>query len=477
MSIAQKTAKGGVWIGASQAVLLLISLLTTIILARLLTPDDFGTFAIANVFLSFAAIFSNAGMDLPTIQSKELNKQQITNLFWISFLTGILICLVMILAAFPISIMFGYPDLFSLISLGAFSFLLASIGIQSKALLKRNFRYRNLAIIDCVSGGLGSFAGIITAVFTKDVVALVVVPVTTMAFSSLLSCFAEPVRVSRPSQINETMPLAAIGANLTGFNLLNFFVRKGDDLIIGLIYSEHALGIYTKAYSLLLMPITQINSPLTTVAVPALSKVQGDAPRFRNTYVKLLSIVAMLSIPLVLFCFVAANEIVLLVLGNKFSESILVFRLLAPAAMVSALNVSTGWVFAATGRTDKQLWTGLAGAIVVISAIIIGSLYSIQGVALSISLAFVVVRIPQMMYCFHGSPVSFKDFFDAVSLPFLESIFAALTSLFFLVVFDFGLVGNFFMSATVFAFSYIATIFLIKSSRFTAMDLMNRVFG
>ena len=412
-------------VAATQAFKFLSTIFATAVLARILSPADFGLVQIATLFLGIITLFSSAGLELPVIQAKSLNLSQVNNLFWISCLVGLITGLTSALLAPVASWYFERPELTLIIVVSSCTFLCSAIGVQSRALMKRNLRFYELSKIEIAAMLLAQSLAIGCAFSTRSYWALVLIPVVSALVSSVCVCFLAPVTIQFPSRERGTGELLKIGANLTGFNVLNYFVRQLDNFVIADRFSDQDLGFYSKAYGLLLMPVSRINSPLSTIVVPALSRTRENNKRFRDVYVKCLFVLASLSIPTVVFLAVCSEEVILTVLGPKFADSIVLFQLLIPAAFVSSLNVSTGWVFASLGRTDKQLYSGLGAALVFIPLVILGGFYGVEGVACGVSAAFVLVRLPQMAYCFKGSPIGFKDFIDAVRTPWLACILAA----------------------------------------------------
>jgi O-antigen/teichoic acid export membrane protein len=219
--------------------------------------------------------------------------------------------------------------------------------------------------------------------------------------------------------------MLAFGGNLTASNVLNYLVRNLDNILLGAVWGATSVGLYSKAYGLLMLPIRQVNGPLTAVAIPALSSLQNNPDGYRRYYVKAIAILAFLSMPLIVFALCSAKEVVLLILGQQWVDSIPIFMALAPAALLGSLNVVTGWVFIPLGRTDRKLRSNFFGSAVTVTAFIIGLRWGPLGVASAFSAAALIKRFPQIMYAYHGTPLRLVDLGRAIWRPALACLVAA----------------------------------------------------
>jgi len=173
------------------------------------------------------------------------------------------------------------------------------------------------------------------------------------------------------------------------------------------------------------MPVLQVNGPISRVAVPALSRLQDRAEEYRAYYQKAVTLMVACGMPMVAFMFVAADEVILLILGPQWTEAAPLFRVLAPAAFVATFNVATGWVYVSLGRSDRQFqWQILASAVRV-SAYVIGLRWGAMGVAAAVSVSVCGLRLPGVLYCFKGTPLKASDLGSALWRPALASAAAA----------------------------------------------------
>jgi O-antigen/teichoic acid export membrane protein len=214
------------------------------------------------------------------------------------------------------------------------------------------------------------------------------------------------------------------GLNLGASQLLNALTRNLDEILIGRFVGPAAVGAYGRAFQLMTLPSTQLNQPLTSAVVPALSRLQSDPDAYRRLYRSSVEIIASLAFPLAVFTGVAAPAMVLAVLGPAWSESIPLLRALSPAGLMVSLNVATGWVYLSLGRTDRQLRWRIVGSSAAVLGMVCGLPWGALGVALGLSTARVVMRIPAVMYCFHGTALSIRDIESAAWRAIVSSAIA-----------------------------------------------------
>jgi O-antigen/teichoic acid export membrane protein len=219
--------------------------------------------------------------------------------------------------------------------------------------------------------------------------------------------------------------MLSFGAHLTGFHVVNYFARNFDKMLIGHAWGATPLGLYNKAYQMLLLPVQQISDPITGLAVPALSRVQAETWRFRSYYRRGVFTAVTIGMPVVAFLFVAAEDAVLTLLGDQWLECAPIFRALGPAAFVGTFNVATGWVYLSLGQTRRQFAFGIFSSIVTGVAFLVGNRYGAMGVALAYSGVQMVLFPLAIVYCFRVSPLRMSDFVSAVWRPATASVAAA----------------------------------------------------
>jgi PST family polysaccharide transporter len=215
--------------------------------------------------------------------------------------------------------------------------------------------------------------------------------------------------------------MVKFGSDLVVFNVINYFSRNFDNVLIGRYHGSGELGFYSKAYQLLMMPITNLRDPITSVAMPALSRLQNNPEQYRNYYLKCVSLLAFISMPLVVFMFVFSDQLIDLLLGSQWMDASKIFKILAIAAFIQPVSFTSGMVLISTGRTKLYLTLGFLSAIVICCSFVAGLPWGAKGVATGYTISNYLVSLPVLHYTFKDTPISIRSFFYSVHRPFFAS--------------------------------------------------------
>jgi len=422
--LGRRTARGGAVTLLTQFFKFVFSIAGTIVLSRLLTPEDYGLVGMVAVVTGLVLMFKDLGLSSATIQKDEINAAQISTLFWVNMCLSTAVMLLTVAISPFVSWFYGEPRLRLITIALSIGFLFGGLTVQHEALLRRNMRFSVLAIAETLSLILGLLIGVSLAWKGTAYWALVCSQLgqgLTYAILIWLFCKWRPGLPVRNSGVRRML---AFGRNLTGFSILNYFARNLDNMLVGRFWGSGQLGLYARAYQLLILPIDQINAPLTAVAVPALSRLCDAPERYRAAYLRLLDKVAMLTMPLMAFMIVTSDWVVLLLLGPKWLGVSRIFSLLGISGIVQPICNTSGWLFISQDRTQHLFQWGLIGATIVIISILVGLPWGAVGVAASYSLTFTFVITPLLFWfvCREG-PVSVADIYRTIA-PSLCAAFA-----------------------------------------------------
>ena len=382
------------------------------VLARLLDPDAFGLIAMVMVLVSFGGMFVDAGMATATIQRDRVSRAQVSNLHWLSTALGGVIGLLVAALAPAVAWFYGRDELLAVTVVLAGTFLLAGASVQPAALLHRAMQFRVIAVVNLAGIVLGQAASIAVAAATGSYWALVMLPVVSGGVRLIGLTGATRFRPSRPRRGVGTRKMVDFGAKLTGANFINFFARNADNTLIGWWWGATPLGFYERAYKLLLFPLQQVNGPMGMIAVPALSRLRGQPERYRSFFRRGLWFAGSIQIPLAVFGFAAAPEVVGVMLGPDFAESVPIFRALFPAALMAATAPATGWVYSSWGHGGRLLKMVLANTAVTLIGFAISIPHGPTAVAASFSASICLSRIPSILYCFGPTPLRLRDVWE-----------------------------------------------------------------
>ena len=220
--------------------------------------------------------------------------------------------------------------------------------------------------------------------------------------------------------------MLSYGGNLTGYNITNYFARNLDNALIGKFWGAYQLGMYSRAYQMLLMPMAQINNPLVAVAVPALSRLTDSPERYRAAYRKILEKIAMITMPGIVFMIAMSDWLVLLLLGPQWREAGRIFMLLGVAAVIQPVTKTVPWLFTTQGRAREMLKWGFIGSGIAVVAIVAGLPWGATGVAASYAATDLCISTPLLFwYVGRRGPVRTGDFYRTIA----PSVCASLCSL------------------------------------------------
>ena len=291
----------------------------------------------------------------------------------------------------------------------AADFLLSGLLLQQRAILNRRMRFITLTGVQLVARVVAVAVAIWLAWRGAGYWALVAMTlVNTLATAAGLWIVTGwmPSLPGHGAGVGGVRGMLGFGANLTGFQMLNYLTRNLDNLLIGKFVGEAALGLYVKAYSLLMLPLTQLNSPLTAVMVPTLSRLQDQPARFARGYLRGVSLSMMVTAPLTAFLFFWSEEMIRLVLGPQWTAAAPIFRILALAAILQPLGNTTGWLLIPMGRADRLLRWKLMTCWFTPLLFVIGVLWhGVEGVAWALVIGVAVVTVPTIWYSARGTAV------------------------------------------------------------------------
>lgn len=420
-----RSVRGGFVTLASQGAKFIVATAGTAVMARLLTPSDYGLVGMVTAIVGFIWVFGDLGLSTATLQKDDITHAQVSNLFWANVLLGV-VCAVLTSALAPVvSIAFGEPRLVAITLALSLGFVVSGTGVQHQALLRRQMRFGALAMADIVSLVVGIVAGVSAAWLGAGYWAIVIdtlVSGVARTASVWLLCHWLPMLPTRNSGVRSML---RFGGHLTATNILNYFCRNLDNILIGWRWGAQPLGLYSKAYNLLLLPMQQINAPIAAVALPALSRLQTAPDQFRAYYCRAIGMMMTLGMPLVLFIVVFADELVLVILGPAWRECGTIFRLLGPAAFVGTFNVAIGWVYVPLGRGARMFRWAVVYSSVIVGSFFCGLPWGAKGVAAAYGITMFGVWWPSLWYCYRGSPIRYRDLLGVLWTPTMASIIAS----------------------------------------------------
>ena len=422
--IKRMALRGGLAKLISQAGSFSLRLGFMIVAARLLEPEDFGLVAMVTVVTAILDLFATAGLSSAAVQQSTVNNEQISTLFWINILVGVtLSVLCLLIAPFVVSFYHESRLFWVTVAMGA-AFLFNAAGVQHLALLQRQMRYVSLARIEfsCQLTSLG--LGLCLALVGYGYWALVAAAIALPAAMTVSTWIATGWIPGRPRWNAGIRSMLHFGGTVTVNGVISYMTYNFDKFIIGRVWGANALGYYGVASQLINTPTSNLNMALGGVTFSALSRLQNDAVRFRSYFLKGYALNVSLTLPITIFAAMFAQDIVLVVLGQKWAEAAIIFQMLAPAVLFFGIVNPLGWVLWASHRHVRSLKLALVIAVLVLTGCLVGLPYGPKGVAAGFSTAMVLWLLPHIVWCLHGTPLTPLDLLRASSRPLVSAIVA-----------------------------------------------------
>lgn len=396
-SLASRAARGGAITLISQLIKLIVMLLSTIILARLLTPADYGLVAMVVAVIGVGEIFRDFGLSMAALQAKELSRAQQSNLFWVNTVVGLVLTGTFFGLSFLLGEFYGAPEVVGIAQVLSLTFVLGGLSTQFKVAINRDLRFLVLAVVDLVPYLLAFFAALTVAIVFGSYWALVAQQVVVAAVTLILAVSMSRWWPGLPARA-PMKGLLSFGASFAGTQLVSYATRNVDSIALGRVWGSVSLGYYDRAYSLLLLPLTQINTPMSRVAVPVLSRIRDDPQRFVS-YLRRAQLIA-LYVTATLFCFVAGvcAPLVEWVLGADWAFSGQILGILAIGGIFRSLVQIVYWVYMSQGMAAAQLRFYLVAQPLLAVVILLGLPWGPIGVAIMHSVGYALFWVASMLW-------------------------------------------------------------------------------
>ena len=355
-----KTLRGGVAKLCGQAGNFALRLGSMVVLARLLSPQDFGLVAMVTVVTGVYELFTSAGLSSATIQRFAITNQQISTLFWINILVGTALGALCVATA-PVLVKFYHePRLFGVTIAMAAGFVLNAAGVQHSAILQRQLRYVAVTAIELSAQLASIVVGIGMALAGFGYWALVGAAIISPAVSTAGMWIVTGWIPGAPKWDAGVNSMLRFGGIITLDGLIVYIAYNFDKLLLGRVWGADALGIYGRAYQLINLPTGNLNAAVGGIAFSALSRLQNDPPRIRSYFLKGYSLVISMTVPITMFSALFADDIILVLLGPRWGEAAEIFRFLTPTVLIFGNHQSAG-VVAVVGRLTGAEPAGFHG--------------------------------------------------------------------------------------------------------------------
>lgn len=393
--IKEKILGGVAWSVANQIGLQILSIVFIGILSRILLPSEFGLVAMVTLATNFLNVLKDFGFGAALVQKKGVSQEEYSSVFWFNVILGALLTILVWLAAPAVAAFYKEVALVVVTKALSFTFLITSVSIVLNNMLVKQMEFKQIfyrSLLSTLMSGVVAVTLALNGYGYWALIAQVYVNLICMLLFTYLMLSWRPSLVFKWQHIRNMLPFSL---PLIGDQSLNYWTRNIDNLLIGRIFGSIELAYYTKAYSLMLLPVRQISGTITKVLFPSFSLIQGDIQQIRRIYLQISGVIALISFPLMTYLFVMGEEIILIILGKQWIESVPIFKILCFLGIIQSIGTLIGNIFMSQGKTGLLFKIGLFSRALMISGIVIG-LYTggVKGVAygylVSSSIAFFI---------------------------------------------------------------------------------------
>lgn len=388
-SLRNKTITALKWTAFARVAQQLMQFLVVLILMRILTPQDFGLVAMVTVITGFINIFGELGLTAVIVQRQDITDGQKSSAFWLTIVFGVVLAALTSLFAPIIALFYGKPVLFGMTIVISVNFIFSSFSLVQQALLKREMAFKALTLRDVISQACGGITGIVMAILGAGVWALVAQSLVVGCSGAVLIWNYSHWRPKLQFKFTDLTEMIPAGGRITGFNCVNYFGRNADSILIGKFLGAAELGFYGFAYRIMMLPLQNVSGIISTVFLPAFSKIQSNTQKVGAVYLRLVKAVAMVAYPLMAFVIVVAPELVSIFFGEKWRAAVVPLRVLCFCGAIQSVLTTTGTILLSQDQSKLYLELGVKGNIVIVAAIIVGLSYGINGVALAYTLVHI----------------------------------------------------------------------------------------
>ncbi|XAS77975.1 lipopolysaccharide biosynthesis protein [Dermatophilaceae bacterium Sec6.4] len=379
--LGSKAVRGAVSTVSGQAIRMLLQIGSVIILARLLTPQDYGLVAMVLAVIGVGEILRDCGLSPAAIQAEHLSRKMQSNLFWVNSAIGFVLTIICAASAPLIAYFYGRSALVFITLAFAPTFLLSGLGTQYRADLTRRMKFKTLAITDVGSAALALLIGIVTAAMGAGYWALVMQQVSAGVISLVITGYAAGWWPTRYDKDENVMPFIRFGISVLSTQVITYATANIDSVLIGRLYGAVSAGLYNRGVQLVRMPLRQASAPFATVALPVLARVRNDRPRLLRT-LESAQIAVGYPVLLVVGVVVATSkQSVTLALGSQWVGAAPIVAFIAIGEAVSVVGTVSYWAFLTLDITDELLRYTIYSSIVRAAMLVVGSFFGVVWVA------------------------------------------------------------------------------------------------
>lgn len=383
---------GMVWVGASQLTLHLARAVAAVLVARLLTPDEYGLAALALVFASLVLVFSDLAMGAALIQRKDLSEMDKNTAFWATVASGVIFGAIGLALSGPIADLYGEPDVQPLLAVLSASFLISALGAPQQSLMLREMDFKRVELLPMAGAIIGGILAVILAATGAGAWAIIAQYLAATGVTTALVWLRSPWKPSLTFSTSSLRSLAGFSSYMLGHRMLYYLQTNGDRFLVGRFLSTSALGAYVVAFNTIIQPVAKIGGPLQRLMSPAFCRIQDEPERIGAMWARITRVLAVISVPMLGGLIVVAPDFVPFVLGDQWDRAIPVVQVLAWVGIVQTLQSLSVDVLMARGQARTIFRFSLLLCASHLVAFTIGLQFGLVGVAVAFAISTTLVE-------------------------------------------------------------------------------------
>ncbi len=389
-----RSVRGGSAILAGQGLRFFLTFASQIVLARLLSPSEFGIVAMVAPILGMVQLFTDFGLGHAVVQRGKIDQTELSTVFWLNIALSVGVAILFAALSPAIAWMYGEPRVAMVALASSLMIIIGGTGQLHGFLVSRNMHFTRIAIIDASSLILGVTAGIVSAVAGLGYWSLVVNQAVASLTTAVLNWIYSGWKPGRPGHWRPIAAMLRYGGDITGMKLVQYLSISVDKTLIGIRVGEAGLGIYDRAWKLGWAPFSQLAVPVDRLAFPILSRLNDDPERYRNIFTLLFQVLAFIIMPGMLFAVFKAEAVIGLLFGPRWLAMTPIFQWITLGTMAMPISMAASWLFMSQARTKQYFTcTGIASCVTIL-AYLVGLRWGAVGVAAAATISLYLVQLP-----------------------------------------------------------------------------------
>lgn len=368
-----------------------IQLIINAVLSRILTPEDYGIVASVQVFILFFQMLIDAGMGPAIIQNKRISEADYNVLFSFSLLFSLLLAVGFGFFGNLIS-RFYNNDIFVSLSWAQSIFILfTGISVVPTAVLNKNKKFKIVNLSNVIGNFVGGVIGIWAAMNNFGVYSLIIsTTVSSIIYFTINKSFSK-IKMTLELQIKPLIEIGTFAKNQLLFNIINYFARNSDNILIGKFMGDKALGNYSKTYQVLMMPNSILLGVINPVLQPVMSDYENNVEYIKEMYLRVVHFLALIGIPLSIFLSMSSKQVIFFLFGNQWGDAVIPFCILSLSVWIQMTLSSSGTVYQSRNMTRLLLYNGIISSTILVISIVIGILFgSLVSVSVCLLIGFFI---------------------------------------------------------------------------------------